>query len=88
MPVALVLRPDWPTTFRRTIRDDAGKPVRTLEFLKQTPVVVTDDEFIAMADDVGKAVVYAAVAADGLPLSKPAKDQGDVEELKPKRKKK
>jgi hypothetical protein len=88
MSVALVLNPTRPGTFRRTIRDDAGKAVRVAVFAPREPVVLTDDEFIAMADDVGHAVLYAEVSDKGEPTGKPAKDQGEPEDLKPKRKKK
>lgn len=88
MPVALVLNPVRPNAFRRTIRDDVGNVVRTAVFEPRKPVVLEDDEFIAMNDDVGHAVVYAEVNDAGEPTGKPAKDQGDIAELKPKKRKK
>lgn len=86
MSVALLLAPNWPGTFRRSIFDATGTRIRTIEFRKAEPVVLSDDEFIALSDDVGKAVVYPATNDAGQPISKPAKDQG--EEVIPKRKKK
>ena len=50
----LMLRPDWPNTFRRTVR--TGRKPKRLEFRKGEPVQVTDAEFLAMAEDVGLAV--------------------------------
>jgi len=88
MAVALVLNPVRPGTFRRSIRDEAGKVVRTAVFEPRVPVVLEDDEFIAMADDVGHAVVYAEIDGKGEPVGRPAKDQGDIAELKPKKRKK
>lgn len=88
MAVALLLAPEWPSTFRRTIHAEDGTPARTIVFEQLQPVVLEDDEFIALADDVGKALRYAAIDADGKPLTKPARDQGDFDDLKPKKRKK
>jgi hypothetical protein len=88
MAVALLLAPHWPGTFRRTIRNEAGEVIRRVEFPASVPVVLEDDEFIAIADDVGKSLVYAAIGDKGEPLSKPAVDQGNFDDLKPKGKKK
>lgn len=88
MSVALVLNPVRPGTFRRTIRDESGKAVRTAVFEPRIPVILEDDEFIAMVPDVGHAVVYAEIDEKGHPTGKPAKDQGDFEDLKPAKGKK
>jgi len=88
MSFALVLNPARPSAFRRTIRDESGAVVRLAVFEPREPVILSDDEFIAMADDVGHAVLYAAVDDSGKPLSKPAIDQGEPADIKPKRKKK
>jgi len=85
--VALLLAPTWPSTFRRTIRNESGEAVRVVEFKPAEPVVLSDDEFIAIADDVGKALCYAEISPEGKPLSKPARDQGELD-IKPKAKKK
>lgn len=87
MSVALLLQPEWPSTFRRTIHAEDGKPIKTVVFEREKPVELSDDEFIALADDVGKALCYAAVE-NGKALSKPARDQDDPADLKPKKKKK
>ena len=50
----LMLKPNWPGTFRRTIT--VGKKSRRLEFAKNVPVEVTPAELKALGPDVGVSI--------------------------------
>lgn len=77
MSYALMLKPRWPGSFRRSLCDEAGQVVRTLVFEEDKPLIVSDDEFAVLHDDVGKALVYAQRDADGNAI--PKVDQFDDE---------
>lgn len=78
MPAFLMLRPGNPATFRRTVERDAkGNSVRKIEFHPLQPVEVSDDDFFAVADDIGKVIVFAAIDENGKPLPKMARNQED-----------
>lgn len=62
---AVMLKPSWPGTFHRG----------TLTFAPGVPVTVDDLQFEAIKGDIGKALVYAKVGDDGIPVGKPARDQ-------------
>jgi len=89
MPAFVMLRPGNPATFRRTVQRDAkGQPVRKLEFHPLQPVEVSDEDFFAIAPDIGTVLVYAAIDEHGKPLPKMARNQEDpTNPTRPKKKK-
>lgn len=88
----LMLRPDWPGTFRRAIRDSAGRIQKNadgveeaLVFTPGEPKVVTDTELAAVIHDVGNNLFLAVEVSEGLYKMDP---DGTAKFLaKPKRKK-
>ena len=63
----VMLRPDWPASFRRTVRVGKKGEPKTLIFLPNTPTQLSDDEFLAIAQDVGVAVFEIERDAKGRP---------------------
>lgn len=78
---AVMLKGGWPGSFRRTIRDEEGQPVkddtgaeRVLEFGKGQIRELSADELEAVRDDIGKSLVIAKVEKDDKPVPKPDSD--------------
>lgn len=70
--LAVILRPDWPGTFRRSVRDvETGAILRTLEFKHFEPQLLEGLDAEAVKGDLGKALFPPAVDANGNPLTKP-----------------
>lgn len=72
---AVMLKPDWPTTFHRSVRDKEGKKIKLLSFGKSDPQLLSEEEFAAVKDDIGLSLVIAHVDSDGVPTGKVADDQ-------------
>jgi hypothetical protein len=72
---AVLLNPDWPATFRRSVRDENGKTLKVLEFKKGEPLLLDEAEFEAVINDLGKSLCFAHLDSDGVPTGKPAKEQ-------------
>lgn len=68
---AVLLRPNWPASFRRVVRDKDGKELRTLVFEHHVPQLLEGEDLAAVAGDIGKSLVYAAADKNGNPTSKP-----------------
>lgn len=69
--IAVMLNPAWPGSFSRNVRDEDGKSISRLTFLKGEPQVLSDEEFAAVMGDIGRALVYSKTAKDGTPIGKP-----------------
>lgn len=80
---AVILKPTWPGTFRRAVRDADGRPIKTLEFALGQPVLLSEAELEAVKGDMGKALVWAALDEDGKPLPKPDYRRNRAESLVP-----
>lgn len=55
MPL-LLLRGQWPGQFHRVIRNEQGEAIRTVEFSKDEPVEVSEEELELFRDDIGPAL--------------------------------
>lgn len=56
----VMIRPNWPNgRFTRTVVGKKGKK-RRIEFLKDQPVEVSDDEFLSLIPDIGAALFEVA----------------------------
>jgi len=80
----VMLKPRWPGTFHRNVRDDAGEVVERLSFVKGKRVELTDEQFEAVRGDIGHALMV--VNEDGKPDKKETADivngdEGSVEEI-------
>ncbi len=64
MPLVM-LKKDWPGTFRRSIRDDKGKIISTLEFNPGEPVDISYDQLPAIEKDMFHALLPVTVDAKG-----------------------
>jgi hypothetical protein len=82
---ALLLHPNWPASFRRCVRDESGKVLRTITFRHGEPQLLDGEDAAAVQSDIGKALVYAATDAAGNPVSKPATKPTIVDESIPRR---
>ena len=72
---AVLLNPEWPGSFRRTVRNESGKAVKVLEFKKGEPLLLDEVEFEAVIGDIGTALCFAHLDSDGVPTGKVAKEQ-------------
>ena len=63
----VMLRPDWPRPFRRTIKLGKKGVHTTLIFEPNKPQRLTDEEFLAVAADVGVAIFEVERDAKGRP---------------------
>jgi hypothetical protein len=72
---ALLLKPDRPAGFARSVRDKNNVVLKRLEFTHGEPQFLDDDELEAVKKDIGTALCYAAIGPNGDPLGKPAKIQ-------------
>ncbi len=61
----LMLRPDWPSDFRRLVQSGDGQ--KPLVFTRGTPVTVTDDELLQLLPDIGVVVFEVARDEKGRP---------------------
>ena len=84
--IALMVKPSWPTTFHRSVRDEAGKVVKLLRFEHGKPELLDETEYAAVKADVGLALVHADVDAEGLPTGKVAREQVPAEAKSRKKK--
>lgn len=75
---AILLRPNWPATFRRAVRDADGQTVKILEFYQGKPVLLDDADFEVVRGDMGTALTWAVVDESGNPVNKP--DYGKEQE--------
>lgn len=48
----LMLKPSWPGEFRRTLRDELGKPKGVLVFAPQQPIDVADEDLPQLTYDL------------------------------------
>jgi len=53
----LMLRRGWPGSFRRSVRDEKGEIVRTVEFQSNEPQEIKPEEMPFFANDIGNALV-------------------------------
>lgn len=75
MKCAVMLKPSWPASFSRSVRDKDGKVLTRLTFEPRQPLVLEGAELAAVRGDIGIALVYAATDEYGEPVPKPAADQ-------------
>lgn len=61
----LMLRRGWPGTFRRSIRDEKGSVIRSVEFLKDEPQEVSSGELPAFLPDIDNALVPVRIDETG-----------------------
>lgn len=61
------MRPDWPATFRRTVESGKKGERKTLAFEPNTPKQISDEEFLALSQDVGVALFEIERDAKGRP---------------------
>lgn len=52
----LMLAPNWPSSFRRTVLDDGNLAV-IYTFEPTAPIEVPEDHLMALRDDIGRALV-------------------------------
>jgi len=83
---AILLKPERPAGFARSVRDANGNILRRLEFTHREPQWLDGDDLKAVQGDIGSALCYAELGPNGDPLGKPAKLQepGGLERLEPK----
>jgi len=62
----LILKGNWPSdSFRRSIRDDKGKIVKTYIFTKDEPVEIEKSHFEVIKQAIGHSLVVAEVDGKG-----------------------
>ena len=66
MPLVMLKR-DWPGTFRRTIKRKDGSVVRRAEFTPGAPTEVTDEEFNLLEPDIDVALFEVRLDAKHRP---------------------
>ncbi len=71
---ALLLRPEWPTSFRRAVRDKEGAVMRTILFERGKPLILNAEDYAIVEADIGKAIVPAATDEKGQPTAKAARE--------------
>lgn len=76
----LMLKPRWPGNFRRTIL--VGGESKVIEFHPGDPVEVTDEEFAALAPDIGVAVFEVERDEKGRPRYVESRSGEEAEESK------
>lgn len=72
---AILLKPERPAGFARSVRDKNKVILKRLEFTHGEPQFLDGDELEAVKSDIGTALCYAAIGPNGDPLGKPAKIQ-------------
>lgn len=80
--IAVLLNPTWPGTFGRSVRGEDGSIVRRLVFEKNIPVVLEAEEYAAVFDDIGKALVHAATDESGKVLNRPDRSEQPAKKRK------
>lgn len=74
---AVMLKPSWPASFTRSVRDKDSKILKTLVFSEGDPQLLDDMEFAAVKKDLGVSLVMAHIDSDGIPTGKVAKETDD-----------
>lgn len=71
----ILLKPNWPGPFKRSVRGEKGKILKTITFVPGKPQWLDGDELAAVENDIGRALAYAAIGPNGDALGKAARVQ-------------
>lgn len=74
---AVMLRRDCPNGFRRAVRDENGKVLRVLTFEPGIPVELDAEDYAAVKEDIGKALIYPRIST---PPPKPQEQRSEAED--------
>lgn len=78
MSITVMLRKDAQGTHRRTLRDEDGEAIVTLEFDPGVPVILSPEEFEACKVSIGSALLIVEPDERGRPVPLSAEETEDI----------